>query len=157
WSNGATTQSITVTTPGTYSLTITNTSGCTGSASTTVSSGSATVPTLSASGATEFCSGGSVTLSTVPATYVSYLWSNAKTTSTISVNASGTYSCTVTDATGCTATSAPITINVHTLPTPVVTTNTGLTIFCANSATYLTTSTTGYNYQWLKGSTAQTG
>ncbi|MBS1658698.1 MAG: T9SS type A sorting domain-containing protein [Bacteroidetes bacterium] len=157
WSTGATTQTISVSNPGTYSLTVTNTSGCNGTASYTVTAGSATVPALSASGATDFCSGGSVTLSTNPATYSSYAWSNSKTTATVSVNTSGTYYCVVTDASGCTAQSNSVTVNVHSVPTPTVTTSNGQTVFCINGGVYLTTSATGYNYQWLKGSATLAG
>src|SRR6185436_5583279 len=157
WSTGATTQSINVTTAGTYTLTVTNASGCTGSTSKTVTSGSATVPTLSASGATEFCNGGSVTLSTVPSNYSSYLWSNGITTATNTISSSGNYTCTVTDVSGCTATSAATSVNVHTVAVPVATTSTGATSYCDNAGVYLTTSSMGYSYQWFKGSTPVNG
>src|SRR4029453_17596295 len=98
WSNGGSTQNITVTSGGTYSVTVTDGNGCSGTSSTVLQAGSAVVPVLSASGATEFCTGGSVTLSTVPANYSSYSWSNSKVTATNSVNSSGSYTCTVTDA-----------------------------------------------------------
>jgi hypothetical protein len=47
---------------------------------------------------------------------VSYTWSNGETTSTILVNTAGTYTVTVSDANGCTATAAPVTLNLIQAP-----------------------------------------
>jgi hypothetical protein len=70
--------------------------------------------TTSASGATTFCQGGTVTLtSTSPSNNV---WSNGATTSSINVTASGNYSVTVTNAAGCVVTTSPIAVTVNTLP-----------------------------------------
>src|SRR4029079_52458 len=131
--------------------------GCSGSTSTSLQAGSAATPVLSASGATEFCSGGSVTLSTIPANYSSYSWSNSKFTATNTINSSGSYTCTVTDASGCTAISAPMSVNVHTVPDPVVSTSTGATTWCTSEAVYLTTGAVGYSYQWYKSANVQSG
>jgi hypothetical protein len=71
-----------------------------------------TIPIIQASGATTFCAGNSITLST-PAAYASYLWSNGATTPTITVSASGNYTVAVTSANGCAATSTAMSISVN--------------------------------------------
>lgn len=111
WSNGQTSQTISVNTTGTYSCQITNACGTvtTTNADVTIFA-SAIAPVISASGVTTFCQGGSVDLTSNIATGI--VWSNNETTQTITVNASGNYSATVTDANGCTATSNIITVQV---------------------------------------------
>ncbi len=82
-------------------------------------SGGTTTPctaSITASGATTFCNGGSVVLSANSG--ASYLWSNGATTQTISVNQSGTYNVTVTAVGGCTATASATRVLVY--PTPIV-------------------------------------
>jgi hypothetical protein len=64
---------------------------------------------ITPSGPTTFCQGGTVTLTASGGT--SYLWSTGAITSAISVTESGTYTVTVTDSYGCTAsTSATVTV-----------------------------------------------
>ncbi len=121
WSNGANTQSITVATAGTYTVTVSNL-GCT-----SASSSEATVtvypspvrPTISTSGPTTFCSGGSVTLTSSSQT--ANLWSNGETTPSITVSTAGTYTVS-TSSEGCTSTSSlGKTVLVNTLPpTPTI-------------------------------------
>ena len=61
WSNGAGSASISSLTPGIYSVTITDASGCVTNASTTVNGSNApTMPTISTNDPTEFCSGDGV-------------------------------------------------------------------------------------------------
>lgn len=72
-----------------------------------------TTPTITALGSLSFCTGGSVTLS-APAN-ASYLWSTGATTQTISVNASGSYSCSVTQN-GTAQTSNVLNVQVNGLP-----------------------------------------
>lgn len=86
--------------------------GATGGGTTTPCSAS-----ITASGATTFCNGGSVILSAN--TGASYLWSNGATTQTISVSQSATYNVTVTAVGGCTATAtSPVRVLVY--PAPIV-------------------------------------
>ena len=118
WSNGATTASINVTTAGSYTVKVTNASGCQSAASVativTVNALPAT-PTITAGGPITFCAGGSVTLTSSAGT--SYLWSNGATTPGINVTTPGSYTVQVTNASGCqSAASAATTVNVNALP-----------------------------------------
>ncbi len=73
------------------------------------------IPTITPSGATTFCSPGSVTL-TSSATTGTYLWSTAETSQSIIVSTSGSYTVTITEN-GCTsASSTPEVITVNTTP-----------------------------------------
>jgi large repetitive protein len=152
WSTGATTQSITVSTAGSYSVTVTNASGCSGtSAPVNVIVNPNPTPTVTAGGPTTFCQGGSVTLTASLAS--SYLWSTGAVSQSITVSTSGSYSVTVTDANGCSGTSAPVVVNVNPLPNPTVTTN-GPTTFCQGGSVTLTSSPAA-SYLWSTGATTQ--
>ncbi|MFY7884615.1 MAG: NHL repeat-containing protein, partial [Dolichospermum sp.] len=121
WSNGATTQSITVSTAGSYTVSIFNGS-CTSnvSATSTVSVNALPItPTIS--GATAVCSGNSTTITTsrVLGTNEAYLWSDNSSASTLSVSTAGTYSLRIRNTvTGCTsAVSNSIAVSITPLPT----------------------------------------
>jgi subtilisin-like proprotein convertase family protein len=90
-------------------------------------------PTITPSGATTFCQGGSVTLTSSAAT--SYLWSpGGQTTQAITVTASGTYSVTA-DVNGCGNTTSANTVVTVTPNTPV--TFTGLSsTYCDNDESF---------------------
>ncbi len=156
WSTGATTQSITVSTSGSYSVQVTNASGCqsAASAATTVTVNALpTTPTITASGSTTFCTGGSVTL-TAP-TSTSYLWSTGATTQSITVSTSGSYSVQVTNASGCqSAASAATTVTVNALPATPSIVASGATTFCSGGSVSLT-APTSTSYLWSDGSTTQ--
>ncbi|MBI1184788.1 PKD domain-containing protein, partial [bacterium] len=118
WSNSATTASVTGVSAGTYTVTITDANGCTDTAS-----GSVTEPAvLSASVDTNvvssfgwmgyrggkvscngFSDGGLVASATGGTTAYNYTWSNSATTAGIVGVSAGTYTVTITDANGCTA------------------------------------------------------
>ncbi len=105
WSNGATTATITGLAAGTYSVTATDVDLGFASASVTITQGSTLG--VSAFGESQICDivpDGKATAvpfgGTPPYTY---LWSNGGTTAQILHLAQGTYTVTVTDATGCTA------------------------------------------------------
>ncbi len=154
WSNNETTQSINVTTAGSYTLrTIAN--GCTSSISAatlvTVNTSPST-PSITASGPTTFCIGGSVTLN-APAGF-SYLWSTNETTESINVTAGGSYTVR-TIASGCTsAVSAAVDVTVNTLPgTPGITAG-GPTTFCTGGSVTLS-APAGFAYLWSNNATTQ--
>lgn len=152
WSNGATTQSITVTSSGTFTVTITDANGCMGTSApvTTVVNTNPT-PTVTPDGPTTFCEGDSVVLTSSIAD--SYLWSTGATTQSITVYATGNYSVTVTDANGCVGTSAPVSVTVNTNPTPTITANNDLE-FCDGDSVVLTSSLAN-SYLWSTGATSR--
>jgi hypothetical protein len=91
---------------------------------------------ISAGSATDFCPGGSVTLSA--GTAVSYAWSTGATTPSIEVNSSGNYTVTLTGANGCSATSQSITVTVEDiLPPTVITQNITVNLNAAGTVTIL--------------------
>ncbi|SDT10205.1 SprB repeat-containing protein [Winogradskyella sediminis] len=108
WSNTATTEDMVGLMAGTYNVTVTDANGCTATTSVTVSQPAA----ISASGVATHvsCNGGSngtVDLTVVGGTApYTYAWSNTATTEDMVGLISGTYSVTVTDANGCTATTS---------------------------------------------------
>jgi gliding motility-associated-like protein len=152
WSNGLQTQSITVGNAGNYSVIVTNAAGCsTTSAPVAVIVNALPSATISANGPTTFCQGGSVTLTASSGT--SYAWSNGATTSSITVNTSGNYSVTITNANGCSATSASVAVTVNTLPIANITSLNGNT-FCQGGSVTLVSSA-GSSYAWSDGLTTQ--
>lgn len=157
WSNGMTTQSITVTTYGTYSVVATDAAGCASLPSNeiTVNVHMLFVPVVTASGPTDLCQGGSVILS-APAGYASYLWSNGQTSQSITVTTNGVFNVTVTDAFGCTSLpSANVTVTVHPVPpTPVIIPG-GPLNFCAGGSVTLSAPAGYASYLWSNGETTQ--
>lgn len=148
WSNGATTRSITVSTPGSYTVSVTNTNGCTAtSLPTLVGTSALPTATITANGATTLCEGGSVLLTA--STGSAYLWSNGETTQSIRVSSAGSYTVQVFNAIGCSATSEATIVVVNPLPTASITAS-GATTFCQGGSVTLTASA-GSTYLWSTG------
>ncbi|MCF8465743.1 MAG: HYR domain-containing protein [Flavobacteriales bacterium] len=101
--NGETDPVIEVWEAGIYAVTVEDPiNGCLNtSASVEVVVNTTVPPIIVASGATEFCAGGSVTLSVEPGPYNSYLWCSGSTTPSITVTQTGDYCVTVLDANNC--------------------------------------------------------
>ena len=153
WSTGATSQSITVNTTGVYTVTVTNSSGCTAisnAVSVTVGTMQASVTT---SGPTTFCQGGNVSL--MANAGLSYLWSSGQTTQSIFATNPGTYTVTVTYPGGCTSTSAPTIVVIN--PAPVSTISPSQDVnFCLGDSITLTATGTPGTYSWNTGAISQT-
>ena len=151
WSNGATTPSITVSSAGTFNVRVTQSGGCfatSTSVNVTVGTGSAATPTISATGATTFCQGGSVQLTA--STGTSYLWSNGATTKTITASLNGNYTVSVAQSGGCSAISNPTTVTVSPIATFTITPSGPLTFCTGGSVTFTVTNSTASVYVWYK-------
>ena len=142
WSSGQTTQSISVNTPGNYSVTVTNNNGCSGSSSQDVTMMEQAV----VSGNTHICQGESTTLS-VSGTGT-YTWSTGSHASSITVSTPNNYSVTVSLPNGCSST-AVANVTVGTTPTPSIL---GNTVICQGQSTTLTANG-GTSYVWSNAST----
>jgi uncharacterized repeat protein (TIGR01451 family) len=154
---GATAQTYVATAAGNYTVTESNASGCNGtSAPFAVSQAPLAPPTITPSGPTTFCSGGSVTLtSSAAATYQWLINGNpigGSTSQSINATASGSYSVTITSG-SCSATSSAIAVTVN--PTPAVTI-TGPTAVCAGGSATLDAGAGFATYAWSTGATTQT-
>jgi hypothetical protein len=99
WSTGDVTQSTTITQNGTYSVTISNTNGC--SASDSIAVTIATFPTASLGQDTSICAGDTVCFTANPDTTLGYAWTTGATTNSVCVTNSGIYIVTVTNQFGC--------------------------------------------------------
>jgi large repetitive protein len=114
---------------------------------------SAATATISASGPTSFCQGGSVTLTANSGS--SYIWFNGTTqvgtSSSYTANTSGSYTVQVSNPSGCVGqvTSGATTVTVNSLPTATITAI-GNTSFCQGGSVTLTSSA-GSSYKWFNG------
>jgi hypothetical protein len=158
WNTGAPTQSITVNTEATYTVTVTDANGCTDTESQLVKVNQ--LPIIGVNNAS-ICPGQSATLTANGG--VSYVWSpatglSATTGSTVTASpaTSTLYSVTGTGANGCTNT-ATAAVSVNALPTATITASSATT-FCQGGSVVLTANTgTGLSYQWKLNGTNITG
>ncbi len=111
-------------------------------------------PTILVAGTVCAGGGGSALLS-LAGSYSSYLWSDATTGPTLPITAPGTYSVTVTNANGCSATAF---VTVAGTPAPVASITTpDPTAYClpaSISTTFYALVGTGYSYTWYPGAIA---
>jgi hypothetical protein len=120
WSNGATTQTDTINTIGTYWVIGTAANGCTDTSSAMVlyNFPAAVTPVIVADGDTDFCEGDTISVDLQTTTpYYTYHWASGSVTPIIDVTHEGYYNVTVTDSNGCTAISN--TIHVKFISKPV--------------------------------------
>ena len=112
WSNGASTQNLSQVIAGTYTLTVTDSKGCTATTSSTITQPTTIVATPTVTNVSSYgLLDGSVSLAVSGGVSpYSYLWSDGATTKDRSGLAAGTYSVVVTDANGCLRTVNGITI-----------------------------------------------
>jgi gliding motility-associated-like protein len=155
--SGANTVSATVNQTGTYTLQVTDPSnGCTASDFVNVNP-NVNAPNVNAGpDQTLTCAITSTALSATSTTPgVTFLWSNAATTPTTSVNSIGTYSVTVTDPNnGCQATDQ-VTVNQD-ISAPIVNAGIDATLTCVISSVQLQASSpvAGVTFVWSNGATS---
>ena len=144
WSTNATTATISVTTSGSYTVTVTDVNGCSSvSTPISVNVSSAPAPTINAS-ATQACEGDVVTITA--STSDSYLWSTGATTQSIQLTASTpNVNVVTTNANACDGVGASNAINITFTATP---TASGTMSLNGNVATFTNTSTGASSYSW---------
>ena len=148
WSTGATTQTISVSNAGTYTVIVNTPTGCTLFDTVVISNLPAAVVALGAD--QEVCPGSTTTID-AGNPGLTYLWSTGATTQTITVGA-GTYSVAVTNASGCVSKD---TIVVTNKVAPVVTLGADLNI-CTSDTVTLDAGNAGSTYLWSTGATTRT-
>ena len=156
WSNGATTQNITVSNSGTFSVALISTQGCTSLVSDAVVVNVTVTPaqpTITASGSTAICDGGSVVLTASAATG-NYLWSNGATTQSITVSATGNFTVQVINGTCSSLVSAATAVTASPSPSVPTVTLTGSTTLCTGDSVVITASVSE-GYLWSNGATTR--
>lgn len=152
WSNGQTTQSIAVNLTGRYSVRSTDNNQCQSVASNVISVSVNVIPEkpiITAQGATTFCQGGRVTLSTNYSTGLS--WSNFQTTQNVVATTGGEYRVRYRDNSGCESVSDPFRVTVNPLPVAPTVINERPTTFCLFDNTILTITSGGNIFEWSNG------
>lgn len=157
WSNGAATEDITNVPAGSYTVTVTDASGCQDAATFTITQpspfvASAAVTNVTCNGAADGAIDVTVTGGVSP---YAYAWSNGATTQDLTGLSGGTYNLTVTDANGCT-------INLSatvTEPTPLAIQGSVSDVSCNGGANgIVSVSVSGgvpsYTYLWSNAGTS---
>lgn len=150
WSNGTNGASTSVSAPGVYTVTVTGANTCTASASATVTqSVSVPTPVITPANGQLTCSVTSIDLSASGG--VTYQWSTGSTATGIMVTSPGSYTVTVFDNIGCSA-STSVSVSQDVAPPPASVTPSVSTLTCTNTSATLTAQG-GINYQWNTGGT----
>lgn len=159
WNTNATSDAITVSATGDFSLEYTDANGCSASSNTiSVNVSDSPIPTISANGSTSICDGSAVTLTASAAD--SYAWTFngvglPETTQSIDVTLEGLYTVNVTNSDACNGvgSSTPILINVNATPTADASftqTNGSFTVQFLNNST----NATSYSWDFGDGTTS---
>ncbi|MCB9235802.1 MAG: T9SS type A sorting domain-containing protein [Bacteroidia bacterium] len=149
WSNGATTQTIQVTQAGLYTVTVTDTNGCTASDAILVSH--FPDPLVDLGNDTLICANQMIFLDAGNPAFT-YLWSTSDTFHAIITSPGDTISVLVTDGNGC---SSKDTIVLFSDPEPVINLPADTT-FCEGNTILLDAGSPGFSHLWSTGDTTQT-
>jgi hypothetical protein len=152
WSNGQTTATATGLAAGTYTATVTDNNGCTSTASLAITQSTQIIIWDSTIAVT--CNGGNNGAIASISIYAEFerIWSNGQTTTSIAGLTAGTYTVTVTNTSGCTASKSMIV----TEPAPLVVTQSYYLLPCTGLANVTATASGGnstYSYDWGNGNT----
>jgi gliding motility-associated-like protein len=152
WSNGFIGNNLTVTTPGTYTLTVSDADGCSGSQTVTVIQND--LPVISIEGDDAFCFGGSTILNG-SATYPALNWTfpDGSTSAGLTITASlaGLYTLNVTDSNNCSNT-AVFTLNQRDQIIPQFN---GEALFCEGDQTTISVAGPYTGYLWLDNNSTE--
>ena len=155
WSTGENTNSIVVSTSGTYDVSVSDTDGCifnTASNVVVTVNPNPEVPLISPDGPLTFCEGTSVSLTVSNAGASSVLWSTGENTATIIVTASGDFSATVSNEFGCSSQSEIISVVVNPNPSAPLITSGSSTTFCEGDGVNLSIDNPlGHGISWSTG------
>lgn len=150
WSDGSNGSTLSATTPGTYTVTVTATGQCSGTSSINLSNH--VLPVLSLGNDTSVCS--TLTLD-AGNQFSQYAWSGGQSTSNVSVSTSGTYTVTVTDANSCKQ-EDDATVTITGGPMVFIGNDTSICIHFNDSARLDATTVGASAYLWSDGSTNPT-
>lgn len=148
WSTGSNNTSVSINQSGIFTVTVTDQYGCTGDKEVTV--GAFPVPQVDIAGSTTLCNGTQSVLS-VGGTYSSIEWSTGVSTASTTIASAGTYTVTVSNNNGCTATSAT-TVTTANFLTP----NIAVDPYDCNNQLSLNAGTSYSTYLWSTGATTNT-
>lgn len=151
WSNGATGQSLTVTTSGSYSV-VAEGGACGGSSTPIVVTVNQPSPLgLTPSGSATICPNQSLTL-TAQSGFTNYVWSNGASGTSQTVTSAGSYGVSATDGNGCTVQSSFTTVSLS-QPFTIGITPSGLVDLCEGQTITLTAQSGYSNYVWSNNTT----
>jgi len=154
WSTGANTQSITVSEPGFYTLSIIDQYGCQSLPQlVTVTFFDIEAPTVTATGPFEFCSDTSLVLEATWNEEYDFIWSTGETTVSIEITQSGTYYATTSNLIGCESFSPSFTVTAGSALVAEIISD-GNNIICPGSTTTLSAGN-GSTYLWSTGETTE--
>lgn len=158
WSNGSTDQNVWIKTSGSVNLIVVDSNLCESIPSSSITTNALslpTTPTIRPSGNINICQGSTLVLSASPAIN-QITWLPSGSGPTLTVGSAGSYSAFASNSFGCrSAVSAPVNINVDTVPNkPIISVN-GDIAFCFDDSTTML-GPTGYSaYSWSNGGTDQ--
>jgi uncharacterized delta-60 repeat protein len=150
--NGATNTIYYATTSGSYSVLVSNSSGCGVSAPIVVTVDSPQEPTINWNGPLIFCEGGNIILSTSSADNLQWFRNgnpiSGATSATYNATISGTYLVKATNTGGCSISSSTVVVIAKSMTPPTLSWN-GPLVFCDGDNVILST-TNPDNHQWYK-------
>ena len=160
---GATASTYIATASGTYRASVNVVAGCSSTSVPMTVTVTPATASITVAGGTFSCAGAPVVLNANTGTGLTYQWElggspiAGATNATLNAGATGSYAVRVTNAAGCWAVSAPVSVSISPVPSNVVTASGPLTICDGSSVTLTAAAGSGYTYQWFNSAGPITG
>ncbi|MCK4922555.1 MAG: VCBS repeat-containing protein, partial [Bacteroidales bacterium] len=148
-------------TSGSYSLEVSNSTGCTSTSTNTIdiiANPVPAIPTIGLTGATDFCDGESVEISVTDDPDMTYQWMDGDITisgaisNTYTATTTGNYKLVITNSVACFVQTQAKAVNVSPTPIAPTITSSGTETFCSGDSVILSvTDNPDLTYQWLLG------